>query len=76
MDLWNSATDRPDAARHTLLCERLDGAGNRGSGNGLQQAQVRTYAGLGPALAVSRLSRTTRRSHGSLPQRISRRSWR
>ena len=41
MDLWNSATDRPDAARHTLLCERLDGAGNRGSGNGLQQAQVR-----------------------------------
>jgi len=41
VDLWNSATDRPDAARHTLLCERLDGAGNRGSGNGLQQAQVR-----------------------------------
>ena len=31
-------------------------------------------AGLGPALAVSRLSRATRRSHGSLPQHVSRRS--
>ena len=29
------------AAGHTLLCEPLDGAGNRGSGNWLQQAQVR-----------------------------------
>jgi hypothetical protein len=29
------------AAGHTPLCEPLDGAGNRGSGNWLQQAQVR-----------------------------------
>ena len=33
-----------------------------------------TCAGLGPALAVSRLSRATRRSHGSLPQHVSRRN--
>ena len=32
-----------------------------------------TCAGLGPALAVSRLSRATRRSHGSLTQHVSRR---
>jgi len=32
-----------------------------------------TCAGLGPALAVSRLSRAPRRSHGSLPQHMSRR---
>ena len=31
-----------------------------------------TCAGLGPALAVSRLSRATRRSQGSLPQHVSR----
>ena len=31
-------------------------------------------AGLGPALAVSRLSRATSRSHGSLPLHVSRRS--
>ena len=30
-----------------------------------------TCAGLGPALAVSRLTRATRRSHGSLPQHVS-----
>jgi len=29
------------ATGHTLLCEPLDGAGNRGSGFRLQQAQVR-----------------------------------
>ena len=34
-----------------------------------------TCAGLGPALAVSRLSRATRRSHGSLPQHVSRRAF-
>jgi hypothetical protein len=33
-----------------------------------------TCAGLGPPLAVSRLSRATRRSHGSLPQHVSRRA--
>ena len=33
-----------------------------------------TCAGLGPTLAVSRLSRATRRSHGSLPQHASRRT--
>ena len=38
-NFWSSLSHA--AAGHTLLCEPLDGAGNRGSGNRLQQAQVR-----------------------------------
>jgi hypothetical protein len=65
-------------AGHTLLGEPLDGAGNRGSGVWLQQAQARDLRRTRPlsARAVSRLSRATRRSHGSLTQDVSRRKFR
>ena len=43
-------------------------------GTGCSWRRSVTCAGLGPALAVSRLSRATRRSQGSLPQHVSRRS--
>ena len=41
-------------------------------GTGCSRRRSVTCAGLGPARAVSRLSLATRRSHGSLPQHISR----
>ena len=56
-----------------LLGEPLDGAGKPVSGmRGSDPAWSVTRAGVLPCEVFSRLSRATRRSHGSLPRRVSR----
>jgi len=59
---------------HRLLREPLDAAGTAASGAGRSRRRsavmLRTCAGLGPALAVSRLSLASRRSQGSLSQPV------
>jgi hypothetical protein len=55
-----------------LLREPLDGAGKRLSRKRVYSAgQVRDLAWTRPYEAFSRLSRASRRSHGSLPQHVS-----
>jgi hypothetical protein len=55
-----------------LLCEPLDGAEKRLSGKVCTApAKVRDLAWTRPYEAFSRLSRASRRSHGSLPQHVS-----
>ena len=70
------------SSRRTRLSPRRDTrcSANRSTaretaapGTGCSRRRSVTCAGLGPALAVSRLSRATRRSQGSLPQHMSRR---
>ncbi len=66
----------PDSLRRAIRCSanRSTARETTASGAGCCGRRSVTCAGLGPALAVSRLSRATRRSHGSLPQHGSRRS--
>ena len=76
MSLDNSSRGaRRDVRQDTrCLANRSTARETAAPGSGCSRRRSRTCAGLGPALAVSRLSRATRRSHGSLTQHVSRRT--
>ena len=60
--------------RDTRSANRSTARETSAPGTGCSRRRSATCAGLGPALAVSHLSRATRRSQGSLPQHMPRRS--
>jgi hypothetical protein len=81
---FDQRRSRVNARHFPWFCRRRDGqretscSANRSTaretaapGNGYNKRRSVTCAGLGPARAVSRLTRATRRSHGSLPQHVS-----
>jgi len=77
--LWSHEARSTQPAEHRRSANRSTARETAASGSGCSGRRSVTCAGLGPALAVSRLSRAPRRSHGSLPLPVFRccghRSW-